>query len=121
MVLGDATQSAPLLDKRTPPSSPLPAIPPHKTTPLKLTSKSSTAQHPTEKVDPQEGIRDLRLRNIGRELDFQWLGPMDPDAFLSKFLPNGEPHHFSDTILKIFVGLSSGDDDENTFSKKLVC
>jgi hypothetical protein len=120
--MGDATRSAPLLDNRTPPSSQLPTIPPHKTTPIKINSKIATVEHPTEEGNPEVDIRKLRLQTIGRELDFQWLGPMDPDAFLSKFLPNGEPHPFSDAVLKSFVTLSSEKYNlESIFSKQLVC
>jgi hypothetical protein len=119
MVMGDPTYSAPLAGRRASSSS-LPALPTYKTTPF-LRPRQSPVKHTTEEEDHEEDIRRRFLHEVGQELDYQWLGPMDPDAFLSTFLPNGESHDFPTTTLRNFVEFNSENfKNDNDFSRRLV-
>jgi hypothetical protein len=119
MVLGDATHSAPLASRRAS-CYPLSALPTYKTTPF-LKTRPSPVKHTTEEDEEEENARRRFLHKVGQELDYQWLGPMDPDAFLSTFLPNGEFHDFPTTTLRNFVEFNSENfKNDNDFSRQLV-
>src|ERR1700742_302773 len=101
--MDDATHSAPLPTKLTPPHSPI--IPPHKTTPLKFKSSITGNKFKSPELDPKlSEDRKKRLCKIGEELDGCWLGPISGEEFRSKYLPGGTPAEFPDSIIKTFMG-----------------
>jgi hypothetical protein len=40
--------------------------------------------------EDEQDERNFRLKKVGREMDYQWIGPIDPVKFLGRFLSSGQ-------------------------------